>query len=654
MKRTSIKAAAVLMAASLLLSGCSTSSAIQNSTGSTEAGSRGDDKSEPIKDLVLADLATNEMRTFNILNSQTAVDFGPLTNMVEGLLEADIYGRPVPALAKEWGTDDNGLTWTFKLREGVQWVDVNGNPKADCNAWDFVTGLEWILNFHKNGSSNTSMPNELIKGASEYYQYTKSLTEEEGRALKRDKFMEMVGIAVPDDYTVVYTCNEPKPYFDTVALYCCLYPAPQALIEELGADGFLSMDNQTMWYNGCYLMPSYIQGNEKILTKNPMYWDKECQLFDSITIKMIESNDVAFQLYQSGEIDNVNLTESNLKTIYDDESNPFHDQLIEKRPSSFSYQIHYNFDKRLEDGSKDINWNTAAANKAFRLAWYYGLDLTNFYKRSNPIYPLKCENNCYTMQGLVYTSDGTDYTDLVKERLGIPEYNGKTMVRLDKEKGQQYKKQAMEELSKKGVTFPVVCDYYISGSSQTALDDATVLKQVISDGLGDDFVVLNIKTYVSSFVKEARDSRLHSIVVTGWAADYGDPQNYLGQQTYGEDNAWFSVKYANVNDAEDEELIADYRQYTELVHKADAICDDIDARYEAYADAEAFMIKNALVVPCYYNIRWGLSHINFYSIINSMYGLQSNKYKNWETSKTAYTTEQYKEFEKAYIEGLAK
>ncbi len=193
------------------------------------------------------------------------------------------------------------MTWTFHLREGVKWVDVNGNATADCTSQDFATGLEWVLNFHKNDSVNTSMPIEMIKGASEYYEYTKTLSKEEAYALTAEegsKFREMVSLETPDDLTLVYTCVSPKPYFDTIATYSCLYPAPQALIDELGVDGFKAMDNETMWYNGCYTMTSYIQGNEKIFTKNPLYWDTDCKLFDTVTIKMVESNDVAFQLYQ--------------------------------------------------------------------------------------------------------------------------------------------------------------------------------------------------------------------------------------------------------------------------------------------------------------------------------------------------------------------
>ena len=244
------------------------------------------------------------------------------------------------------------------------------------------------------------------------------------------------------------------------------------MIDELGVDGIKSMNNENMWYNGCYTMTSYIQGNEKVFTKNPHYWDTECSRFETVTIKMVESNDVAYQLYQSGELDEVTLTESNVKTISGDESNPYHDQMIEWPLDFRSYQFHFNYDKRNEDGSVDTNWNTAISNEAFRKSWYYGLDLTPYYSRTNAVNPMSCENLFYSMPGLLYTSDGTDYTDLVRQELGLPESNGETMVRLDAEKAEQYKQQAIEELTALGVTFPVGVDYYIAASNQAALDSA--------------------------------------------------------------------------------------------------------------------------------------------------------------------------------------
>ena len=646
MRKTVTRAMALALAAMLVLNGCGGTS----NGGSSTEGESGDQESakNEIKDLVIPRQASRELETFNVLYAQRQEDNENLTSLVDGLLEVDQKGQLVPCIAEEWGTEDNGLTWTFKLREGVKWVDVNAQEKADCTAQDFATGLEWVLNFHKNDSSNISMPVEMIEGAQEYYDYTKTLSAEEAKALtagEGSKFREMVGLETPDDYTVVYHCLAEKPYFDSLAAYVALYPLSQAMVDELGGpDGVKSMNNENMWYNGAYTMTSYLQGNEKVFTKNPMYWDTECERFDTVTVKMVESNDVAFQLYQSGELDYVDLTESNLKTISGDENNPYYDQLVERPADKYSYQIHFNFDKRKEDGSVDTNWNTAIANEAFRLSWYYGLDLSEYYKRFNTINPMSCENNYFTMKGLVYTSDGTDYTELVHQELGLPELNGEKQVRLDAEKAEQYKQQAIEELTALGVTFPVEVDYYIAASNQTALDSATVFGQALSNSLGDDYVKLNIKTYVSSERTEVFDPKLHSITIRGWGADYGDPQNYLGQEMYGYDNAFYVQDYNYVKDVEETEATKDlldtYKEFTKMVEEANKIYDDLDARYAAYAKAEAYMIQHGLVIPAYYNVPWCLTKINVYSKMNAMFGAQNEKMKNWETNSKGYTTEE--------------
>lgn len=659
MKKQLSKLLALALTASLMLAGCGGTngeSAAKDDTKGTdtqtkEEGAKGEKteaSAEAIKDLVVSKLATRELETFDILYSQSFSDFENLTNLTDPLLEVDTHGKLVACLADEWGTEDNGLNWKFHIRDGVKWVDMNGKEKADVTSYDFATGMEWVLNFHKNESSHTSQPIELIDGAKEYYEYTKGLTEEEACALTAandSKFQEMVGISTPDDHTIIYRCTGEKPYFDSLATWAGMYPRSQAMIDELGVAGVKAMNNETMWYNGCYTMTSYIQGNEKVFTKNASYWDKECTLFDTVTIKMVESNDVAFQLYQSGELDEVSLTESNLKTISGSDSNPFHDALIETLPAKYSYQTRFNYAKNKEDGTPDTNWNQAAANEAFRLSWYYGLDFTEYLKRSNLLNPMSCENEYYSMKGFVYTSDGADYTELVRKELGLPEMNGEKIVRLDATKAEQYKKQAIEELTAQGVTFPVDVDYYVSGSNQTALDSAKVLAQAFSNSLGDDYVKLNIKTYVSSSKQEVFSPSLHSICAGyGWGADYGDPQNYLVQEAYGYDNAYYSVNYTKINDVKENEynkpLLDTYKEFTKMLEAADAITDNMDTRYDAFAKAEAYMIQHGLSIPQSCGTGWVLTKINPYSKMNAVFGCQNDKMKNWETNSNGYTTEE--------------
>ena len=611
---------------------------------------------DEIKDLYDYELQTREIETWNILQSQQSTDMNVLTNLYDGLVEADEYGKLTPAIAESWETEDNGITWTFHLREGVKWVDQNGNEKGEVTAQDFLTSLEWVLNFHKNDAANTSMPMEMIAGAEDYYNMTNEMDADAALALTAEspEFADTVGIKAVDDYTLQYTCVSEKPYFDTVAAYNCLYPISQGMLDEIGVDGFKAATPENIWYNGCYTCTEYIQQNTKTLTKNPLYWDTDAKLFDSVTIKMVESVDTAYQLYTTGELDRVDLSESNLMTIYNNESDPYHNQLVEKRPNKKSYQFHFNYDKLNDDQTEDTNWNTAIANEAFRKCWYYGLDLGSWYKRTNAINPYKCYNNSYTMQGLIYTSDGTEYTELVQEKLGLPSYDGETMTRLDSAKFEEYKAQAIEELTAEGVTFPIHARYFVASGNQTALDSANVLKQAFSDSFGDDFIVLDIDSYVSSVSKEVYNLKRQSFAIAGWGADYGDPQNYLGQETDDSDNAYYMVQLGHAVDSESDELKDLYSQFTELVNKADAITDDLDARYEAYAEAEAFMLDHALIVPAYFDISWELTRINDYSKMNAMFGIQNNKYKNWETSTDAYTAEDYAAFLETWNENASK
>lgn len=191
-------------------------------------------------------------------------------------------------------------------------------------------------------------------------------------------------------------------------------------------------------------------------------------------------------------------------------------------------------------------------------------------------------------------------------------------------------------------------DYYIPAGSQLALDSATVLQENFAECLGDDYIKLNIGTYVSSLTQEVIDPSLHSVVMNGWGADYGDVQNFLGQETYGEETAYYSMNYTNINNATDPELIATWKEFTDLVNKANAITGDLDERYEAYAQAEAYMLKHAMTIPYNLDISWQLSKINEYSVSHAIFGMQNTMYKNWETSVDAYTTEDYEKFAEEY------
>ena len=595
------------------------------------------------------EVQSNELTTWNIQYSQAAADLNVLVNCIDGLLTNDSAGNLKPNAAKSYESPDGGKTWVFTLNEGMTWVNKDGEVQADVVASDWVTGLEWVLNYAKNDSYNVSMPAEMVAGANDYYEFTKKLTEEQGEEAAKaltaeDDFASMVGIAADDEAgTVTYTLVDSLPYFPSVATYNCLYPISAELLEEVGVDGYRDITWEDLWYSGAYTITYFESQNQKVFTKNPNYWNKDAKIFDTVTLKMVESVAVAYQLFTQGELDHVNLEQANLQEIYADPTNAYNPYLVEKRPDKYSFQFHLVYAKNNEDGTPDVNWNTAVANENFRKSFYYGLDLTNYLARTNAINPLSCENFAYTMNGVAFAADGTDYADLVRAKLDI-DYTKDGYKRYDPEKAAAYKAAAIEELTAKGVTFPVVMDIYVMGSDTVTAQSYTVLSDIISAGLGDDYLKLNIKTYVSSLANEVRKPRLASVYINGWGADFADPINFLGQETYNDTQAYYANNYSVCNDATDPDLIAAYEEFTALVEKAKVITDDMDARMAAFAEAEACMLDHALVIPCNYRVQWELTKINNYSKVYSMYGMQALRYVDWQAFDEMVTTEQMATF----------
>ena len=659
-RRTFLKGAGAVGAASLLAACGEKSNNTGNGAAASGAAAPNSTGATPLKEFISFESGNRELESWNMLYTQKAEDANVVTNLWDGLLSFDRYGKVVPAIASSWEHNEDATVWTFHLRDDVDWVDCNGEVKAHLTSKDFLVGFEWVMNAIKNEANNTSMPNDTIVGAYEYYALTKEAGDAAADMTYEDMLAAGVGIEAPDDYTLVFTCPSACPYFDTVAAYNSFYPVAPALIEELGVDGFRSCDNTTMWYNGPYVVEEYIQGNTKSYIPNPNYYDAaNVSRFERFTVTMISDGSISLQLYQSRELDEVDLGESNITTIQSDPSNEYNQQLCEKRAKKFSYCFIFNYDKKNTDGTPDENWNKAIANKAFRQCFSKGMVLNKFFARYNPINPLKCENDFFTMKGLCYTSDGTDYTNLVAREMGLDgeAYDGKTMKRLRANNGDitELKKQAMEELSAIGVTFPVHCSYYILAGSTSALDSATVLKQCFTDSFGDDFIVLDINTFVSSTMKEVVAPKLQSFVHMGWGADFGDPINFLTQIIVHDDNAYYSCNMTNiagiVNNGPasyQKDLVAAYEKFTDLVNEGRAIVDDTDARYAAFAKAEAYFLDENLIFPTVYDITWCLTHVNEYSKINAMYGPCNYKAVNWETSEEAYTTEQYDEFAAAF------
>lgn len=591
------------------------------------AGCGGNSSSGGLTTFNTFELQRNEMETFNYLNSSSAVNLNVLTNLVDGLLEHDKDGNLKECLAKEWEHNEDATVWTFHLRDGLKWVDWEGNEVADLTAQDFVTGLKWVLT-NENGSNNTSMPNEMVKGAAEYN--AASIDGADQATL--DALWEEVGVKAIDDHTVEYTMVASKPYFDTATTYNAFYPAPTEFITQKGADFGIKGEKDSILYCGGYTLTEFTDASTKVLTKNPKYWDPDNVSFDTVNIAMLETTERAFQLFQTGELDYALLAQADVVT----ETANGNPNLVETRTGQHVYSLYFN--RALADSQPGAaDWNKAAANENFRKAWFYGLDFTEQIKRTNAVNPTKLISNTFTAATLCKTSDGTDYTDLVEELMG---YTGDTVEkgaeRLDEAKFKECKAKAMEELTAEGVTFPVKVYYAYQSGSQSAEETFQVVKASYEECLGSDFIEVVGQPYIKSFATEVRANNLMSVTLSGWGADYGDPYNFLFQLS-GEDGNYMNKVLSHMND----------ETYNKMVDDANQIV-DLDERYAAFAKCEQYALEHALIVPGYTNgVEWEVTKVNDYSKPYAKYGIANRKYKFWETKAEAYTAEEYEELAKA-------
>ncbi|MDR2103028.1 MAG: ABC transporter substrate-binding protein, partial [Treponema sp.] len=135
-----------------------------------------------------------------------------LINLFEGLITYDKDNNIIPALAEGWTISPDGTVYTFTLRRGLKWSD--GSP---LSAKDFVYSYFRVLD-PKVGSQYSVMLTDFIKGAAEYY---------EGRGAK-----EQVGIAAPNDNTLVLTLKGPTPFFLGILGMWTFFPVKEEVVEK--------------------------------------------------------------------------------------------------------------------------------------------------------------------------------------------------------------------------------------------------------------------------------------------------------------------------------------------------------------------------------------------------------------------------------------
>ncbi|WFR55966.1 peptide ABC transporter substrate-binding protein [Anaerocolumna sp. AGMB13025] len=536
-------------------------------------------------DSVYRKLYSSEVTTMNYLVTGNENEFTIGANVVDTLVEYDNLGQIKPSLAESWEMSDDGLTYTFKIRQGQKWYDYEGNEMGDVTANDFVSAAKYILTpAYESATAQNYFG--IIKNADEYYNSQvkddPETEEVEGNNLNID-FSE-VGVKALDDYTLQYTLVNPTPYFLSSLTYVCYMPAYGPLLEQLGAD--YGTDNTKMYYNGAYLLSEFAPQEKHVYKKNTHYWDA-----DKVYIKEIdetynsEATTLAPIMAENNEID---YAEIGADIANDWLSDSKRSSMVSKTriKTSYSYFYTFNFDPQFDAEYEPDNWKLAVNNENFRQSLKAGLDRVKALTISEPQDPKARLNNTINPSSFV-DLNGKDYTEF-GDLKAITEKDS-----FDEAAAKSYKDKAMEELKAEGVTFPVKVLMPYNPTTTNWDKECVVVEQQLEALLGKDYIDIIVEAGPGTdFLSQVRRVGKYAFMLCNWGADYADPQTWTDPFT-AENSYNFMDKAMNNGDG-----VADtVKEYYSLVDAAKAIPIDINARYEAFAKAEAYLIQHALVVP---------------------------------------------------------
>ena len=211
------------------------------------------------------------------LNS--AVDGGNmLLHSFECLLTVGEDGTLQPGQAETWETSEDGLTWTFHLRDGLKWSDG-----SELNANDFVYSWKRVCD-------------PVV--AAPYAETVLSMVDGYDAAITGD--LDALNVVATDDQTLVVTLSNPCPYFGSLAAFATLSPVQQATVEANGDAWAVSAD--TYICNGPFYISEWVPGSYIMMSKNQNYWNADAIKLDGIKFNLIEDANAAYSAFQTGEI----------------------------------------------------------------------------------------------------------------------------------------------------------------------------------------------------------------------------------------------------------------------------------------------------------------------------------------------------------------
>ena len=559
---------------------------------------------------------SGEVSTLNYLTTTSTNEFGLCANFIDSLVDYDQHGVMVPGLAESWEISDDGLTYTFHLRDNVTWVTYEGAYYADLKAGDFVAALQYVLD-RANGSTSAGFAYPVIKNAKAYYM--QEITD-----------FSQVGVKAVDDKTLVYTLESPCPYFLSLTTYMCFWPVCADFLAQIGED--FGTYNDCILYCGAYLFSEFEPQVRKVRVKNPTYWDIENVHIERIVSTYNkEAAAVSPDLYLRGDITSLDVPSSLLQDWMNDP-----EKKDTMRPSTLSFYSYFyclNFDPHFDETYEPENWKKAVNTTSFRRCLFYALDRHGALMTVDPYDPDHIIINTITPPNFV-AMDGSDFVNIG----GLAAYNNHASNLFDPDLAKELKEQAIADLTAKGVTFPIKIFMPYNGGAAWG-NRCQVIKQQMEGLLGSDFIEVCFEAYSSSFLDSTRRCGNYAMQECNEEATFADPDTF--SMMFDEDNNFTFFFECEEVDENGKNL---YDVYMEKLNYAKSLTTDLSARYAAFADAETYLLDKAIAIPFGLGVLgagYVSSHTNPFEGAWSPLGVSNERYKYNYVYNETMNMEQY-------------
>ncbi len=519
-------------------SAVSETAADASSDTGAETDAKTPDTTKPAGDNILNVHFDVEVASMDPQIATDGTSFEVLAAVTEGLYSIDASGTPIPAMAEAADKSEDGLTYTFTLRD-AHWS--NGTP---------VTADDFVFAWRRLADPAV---------ASEYAFILEIAGVKNAAAVSSGEVPpEELGVSAPDDKTLAVQLDTPVPFFESLMAFPSFLPVNEAAFTAAGANYTTSPD--TILSNGPFMITSYEPAATTItLAKSPTYWDAAKVSLDGIQYQVIKDSQQAMLSYRNGDLDVATLSGEQVEQFQADPE--FHNIM-----AGYLWYISPN---TKVAGLENLN-----LRKALALSYDKTAIVSNILKDGS----IAADFAVPTL--LATGPDGKDFRETAD-----------TYLSTDKAKALKYWDAAKKELGIGELKYTMIVE-----DTESSINVAQFIQSEIQTTLPG--ITIELQTMPKKNRVERMQQGDFELGLTRWGPDYADPMTYLDMWTTKSPNNygfWSNEEYDKmIGSAKKGELALDIPARWNTLKKAEAMVMDNAVIFPVYQKGDAVMIKSGV------------------------------------------------------------